>query len=342
MSLQWLRQLSLVVAKDDGSGLDFGNFWCTFTVKRGDFQTPNSLDVRIYNLKDATVKLIQQNEFTQLQLGAGYNPTNDANFVPPLIFKGTIKRFRVGRVNQLDSYVDITAADGDEAYNYAPIFYTVPAGSSSQSKVLASIIQAAFAAKTGNQTIGLGFIPQLPPTTMVRGRVMYGLAKDEARDFAWNNNVKFSIQDGEFTLIPYTSYIPTGVIPEISVATGLIGVPEQTQQGINIRTLLNPAIKLGQLIQLNSQINQFRLGLDFPSQATNANLAAATQTNQQGLYYVMSVNHTGDTREQNWYSDLICLSVDASVKVDAETPALTSFVTGTAEQVAAIQRNGGT
>lgn len=342
MTQQWLRQLSLVVSKDDGEGFDFGKFWCTFSVRRGDFQTPNSLDARIYNLSNKTAQLIQQTEFTTVQLGAGYNPTQDVNFVPPLVFKGTIKQFRAGRVNQLDSYVEITAADADEAYNYAPVFVTVPAGQSSQPSRLVDVIQGAFAQKSGNQSVSLGYTPTLPTTNLVRGRVLYGMAKDEARDFAWQNNVKFSIQDGAMTLIPYTSYVPGGSVPLISVATGLIGVPEQTQQGINIRVLLNPAIKIGQLVQLDSQVNQFRLGLDLPSQATNPNLVAATATNQQGLYYVMSANHTGDTREQNWYSDLLCLSADASIPLGAGAAVSTTFTTGTAQQVAAIKRYGGT
>jgi hypothetical protein len=313
MTQQWLRQLSLIVAKADGQGIDFGKFWCTFTVRRGDMQTPNSLDARIYNLSRATAQLIQGLEFTQVQLGAGYNPTQDANYTPPVIFSGTIRQFRAGRVNNLDSYVDITAADGDEAYNFAPIFVTVPAKSSSQPQQIANAVQAALNEQGVNQTITAGYAPNFPPTQLVRGRVLYGMARDEAREFAWQNNVKWSIQDGAFTLIPYTSYIPGGSIPLISVQTGLIGVPEQTQQGIHIRVLLNPAIKVGQLVQLDSQVNQFRLGLDLPSQATNPLLAKATAINQQGLYYVMRADHTGDTREQNWYSDLTCLSVDASI-----------------------------
>jgi hypothetical protein len=38
-----------------------------------------------------------------------------------------------------------------------------------------------------------------------------------------------------------------------------------------------------------------------------------TQTSGDGLYYVMSVNHIGDMRGTDWYSDLTCLSVDATI-----------------------------
>jgi hypothetical protein len=47
-------------------------------------QTPNSADVRIYNVADSTAERIK-NEFTQVVIQAGYQ----ANF--GLVFRGTIK-----------------------------------------------------------------------------------------------------------------------------------------------------------------------------------------------------------------------------------------------------------
>lgn len=333
MTQQFLRKLSLVVATSSGAGFDFGSFWCSFTVKRGDFQTPNSLDARIYNVKQQTANTIGKQEFTTVSLSAGY-PGNIG-----LLFQGTIKQFRLGRVNQLDSYVDLTAADSDEAYNFAPISNTVPAGSAPDS--IASLIAAAFANASKNQTVTQGYSPNFKPNNLVRGRALYGMARDEARDFANQNNCKWSLQDGTVTYIPWVSYVPGGQIPVISVATGLVQVPEQTQAGINIRVLLNPSLKVGQLIRLDSQINQFRFGLDLPSQVSNATIAlqnklAPSSGDQQGLYYVMVANHTGDTREQNWYTDLTCLAVDATLTNIDQANAL--LATGPVP----IQRYGGT
>jgi hypothetical protein len=321
MTQQYLRQLSLIVANNAGQGIDFGNFWCTFNVKRGDFQTPNSLDARIYNLSKDTANQISRLEFTTISLSAGY-PGNVG-----LLFQGNIVQFRQGRVDQLDSYVDITAADSDEAYNFAPISATVPAGT--KPGAIADLIRAAFANASSSQAITKGYQPNFTSDGLVRGRVLFGMARNEARVFANQNDCKWSLQDGAVTYIPWVSYIPGGEVPVISVATGLIGTPEQIQGGINIRTLLNPAIKIGQLIRLDSQINQFRFALDLPSQtkvnpfiaqqnqiAPNIGPNTGNPSDQQGLYYVMVANHTGDTRGQNWYTDMTCLSVDATVNVD--------------------------
>src|ERR1700722_3038218 len=274
MTTEYLRQISLVVSSDT-EAIDFGQFWVTFNVRRGDFQTPNSMDARIYNLKPATANLISKNEFTSITLSAGY-PGGVG-----LLFKGSIKQFRQGRRDQLDSYVDITAADGDEAYHYATISQTIPAGTKPGS-VAATIIDRLKA--VGNQPITQGYQPNFPTTPSIRGQVLFGMARNEMRRFALQNNCKWSIQDGAVTLIPWTSYNPQqGTIPLISVSTGLIGVPEQTQQGINIRTLLNPNYKVGTLVKLDSQINQFRFGLDTQSQVNNTSLALQNQINQQGL-----------------------------------------------------------
>ena len=109
---QYLRKAVVAVGSAGGAGQDFSAFRCVFNVRRGDFQNPNSCDLRIYNLSDDTAhSLANPNsaEFTQVAISAGY----DGNF--GLIFNGTIKQVRIGRENQKDTYVDITAADGDRS-----------------------------------------------------------------------------------------------------------------------------------------------------------------------------------------------------------------------------------
>jgi hypothetical protein len=317
MSEQYLRKLSVIVAQADGTGLELAEFRCKFKVQRGDIQTPNSLDLRIYNLSDNTRNKIASKEFTQVAIKAGF----PGNF--GLIFQGTIKQSRKGRVDQKDSYVDITAADGDEAYHFATISATIPAGTK-PGGIADAILNAMKA-----HGITKGYQPNFPQNGCVRGKVLYGMARDAARDFAWAQNCKWSIQDGALTFIPYTSYIPGQIIPVITPSTGLIGVPEQTQQGLNIRVLLNPNIKVGQLIKLDStDINKLRFDLSTDKLTLSNNLflngRVLNTPNPDGLYYVMVANHTGDSRGTEWYTDVICLAVDATVPLDAAAVALTA------------------
>jgi hypothetical protein len=295
---QYGRKFSLILADGAGAGLDFTDLKVTFEIRRGDYQNPNTADVRIYNLADQTANRIRD-EFTQISIQAGY----EGSF--GLIFRGSIKQVRKGRLDGKDGYVDITAADGDEAYNFSPLSFSLAAGTKPADDVQA-VLQVM--ARAG---ITKGYAPQLSANGRVRGRVFYGQARDELRDFAKTNGLLWSIQDGALTLIPADSYIP-GDIPLISPSAGLVGVPEQTQNGIEIRTLLNPALRIGQLIQLDSTVNLLRAGLDRESFLQKQTLRTSLKTNADGLYYVMVANHSGDTRGNEWYTDLVCLAADAT------------------------------
>lgn len=299
---EYLRKLDVVVATDAGDNLDFADMRVSFQVRRGDRQTPNSADVRIYNLKDDTANKIGTKEFTQLSIEAAYQGNAG------LIFQGQIKQVRKGRIDQKTTYVDVTAADGDSAYHFSTIARSLAANFPPVDGLLGMIQSLAQAGI--QQPVKL---PQIPPNKRVRGRVFYGVTRDELRDFCEANDMKWSIQDGVLTLIPLTGYLPAP-IPVISPSTGLIGVPEQTQNGIEIRSLLNPLIKIGQLIKLDStDINRLRLGLDQASTSNNLALQQQVKINADGLYYVMVANHSGDTRANEWYTDMVCLAVDATV-----------------------------
>lgn len=67
----WLRACSLIVGSDAGNGLDLGELRITFKTQKGDVETPNSAEINVYNLSEATASKIQR-EFTQVALSAGY------------------------------------------------------------------------------------------------------------------------------------------------------------------------------------------------------------------------------------------------------------------------------
>ena len=317
MSQQYLRNLSLIVADPNGKGLELGSLRCVFHVVRGDTQTPNSLDVSVYNTSDDTANRLRSPEFTQIQLAVSYGDQP-----PQLIFRGSIRQVRKGREDQLNSYVAITAADGDEAYNFSFAALTLAAGATPQNAIEALIKQMATAAAgaptggSGGQAVTQGYLPQLTANKSVRGRTYFGLCRDHLRGLANNNDCFWSIQDGAVTFIPQTSFIP-GTAVLITPSTGLISVPEQTQNGLEMTVLINPTIKVGQLVKLDSSdVNQFRYGLENKATPLNALLAqSTTKLNADGLYYCMRAEHTGDTRGQIWYTKLTCLSVDASQRL---------------------------
>lgn len=290
----------------EGEVFDFADFKCTFQIIRGDTQQPNTCDLQIYNLSDATAKKICSKEFSNVIVQGGY----ESNY--GLVFRGVIKQQRRGREDALNNYVSLTAADGDEIYNFATIAINVGANKDANYH-LTQLIQAVKDAAVYQQITSQTTLPLLPTVKFVRGKVYVGMARDVLRKFCEAYDLTYSVQDGVLTFIPLTGYLP-GEVPVISPSTGLLGVPEQTQNGIEFTSLMNPKIKVGQLIQLQStDINQLRLGLDTQSIGNNLALQQQVKTEADGFYYVMSANHYGDTRGEDWHTDVVCLAVDSTI-----------------------------
>lgn len=299
MTDQYLRKASLIIGENAGDALDLSELRFSFVVKRGDFQTPNSARIRVYNMNPDTMARVQK-EFKRVVLQAGYG----GNF--GLIFDGTVVQTRRGRTSQVDTHLDITAADGDAAYNFAIVSTTLAAGSTAQDHFN---VAAQAMAKHG---VGGGYTAGLQSNPLPRGKVMFGMARDFMRGVARATQTTWSIQDGKIVVIPETSYMP-GEIPVINSDTGLIGLPVQTQNGINFRVLLNPNIKIGTLVQLdNKAVQQFEYSLNVPQQAQNQRTSLENKLQTDGFYYVMWAEHQGDTRGNDWYTDVVCLAADVT------------------------------
>ena len=151
--------------------------------------------------------------YNVVTLTAGYQNGNKGT-----IFSGAIYQFNEGRERNVDSYLEIFAADGDAIYNGAVVAQTVPAGTT-PAQQLATLAQAGnipLAANAEDQMLGGIVLP--------RGKVMFGMMKAELSKLAANNGVRWSIQGGVMTLVPVTGYLP-GQAVQINSATGMIGTP---------------------------------------------------------------------------------------------------------------------
>ncbi|RRA01915.1 phage protein [Burkholderia cepacia] len=299
MAEQFGRKFSLIIGQDAGDALDFSELRVKFDIKRGDRETPNSALVQIYNLSDNTSKRVEK-EFTRMVIQAGY----PGNF--SIIFDGQIKQVWRGRDNPTDTFLNVLAADGDSAYCFAKVIQTLAAGSTYQDQVNAALQAMAPYGVTP------GYIAQLPSNPLPRGKPIFNLARDVLRSVARATQTVWSIQDGKVIMIPETSYAPYD-IPEINSKTGMVGWPVQMINGISFQTLLNPSLKIGGLVHLNnSSIQQYQYSLNVNDQPAQGRAQLENKIDSDGFYYLMSVNHRGDTRGNDWHSDALCLAADAT------------------------------
>lgn len=293
----WLRYAQLVVS-NESVGIDLSNLRMRFEVRASDLETPNTLWCRVFNPTDETVNDILGSG-TYVTLTAGYEEGNQGN-----IFQGNIKQFRKGRERNVDNYLDILAADGDQSYNYAIMNKSFPAGTTDQQ----SLVAIAAAMNIPSAPTNEGFL-----TTggiLPRGKTQFGMARVFARDLAQRNDCRWSIQNGVLTLIPNTGYLP-GQAVVLNSSSGMLGSPDQTDNGIFVRHYLNPLIQVGQAVQINNRdINQAVVESQFfPSYTSQYYPATVTD---DGLYRALVVEHYGDTRGNDWVTELTCLDIDPS------------------------------
>jgi len=292
---QFGRAFSLIVFGTDLNGLDLSELRCKFVVKRSDTMTPNIADIRVYNLEEKTALRIRQ-EFKRVILQAGY----EGNY--GVIFQGNIKQVIIGRESATDTYIDIVAGDGDRAYNFAILNTTIAAGSTQGDQAAAAI--AAMTVKG----VGSGHMGEMPKEQLPRAKVMYGNARNYLRDVAQTSDKTWSIQDEKVTFVSKKSYLP-GERVVLTSKTGMIGTPQQTNEGVNIKALLNPTLKIGGRVEINNaSVERLKINLSVPNSA--ANIPAPLTAD--GVYYLLVIEHQGDTRGVDWYTSMLCLNVDVT------------------------------
>ena len=112
--------------------LDLSQFHFKFDIRYSDVPTPNTAIFRVYNLGQRTIDTIIK-EYTEIVLSAGYD-----NAQYGTIFQGNITQFRRGKEDNVDSFLEIQAADGDVPYNFGFVNFSLPAGSTPAQQLAAS------------------------------------------------------------------------------------------------------------------------------------------------------------------------------------------------------------
>ena len=98
-------------------------------------------------------------------------------------------------------------------------------------------------------------------------------------------NETFYIDDGVIHIIK-DKEVTSSYIPLVSAATGLLNSPDLAEKEVFFETQMNPLIKIGCLIQLES-LYEKRLN---------------------GIYKVNTIHYTGDYAGQDWKQEVFCVA----------------------------------
>lgn len=304
MSRQFGRVAQLIVGGDSGANaLDLSALRIAFNIRNATVASPKTATFRIYNLSPETAQRFRA-EFTQVRFSAGYEDLGLS-----LAFSGGIAIAKQSR-RDVDTYVEIICQDGDKGYNYGVVSDSLSAGWTADD-VLATLLKA-----LQPYGIMLGYKPSFTTEAGQRGYVLYGMVRAYLATLADSQGCDWFIEDGKLNFVPKKETLP-GAVPVLTSSTGLLGVPEQTTDGIIATCLLNLAIKAGSKIQIDNasiataQLNSTAyLGTDIPFFAG---------TDRDGFYKALCVEHSGDTRGPDWVTNLICIAVDGTAPVGGPT-----------------------
>ena len=103
--------------------------------------------------------------------------------------------------------------------------------------------------------------------------------------------------DGTKIVIDREKKKRTGIVQEVSLLTGLIGMPEATSDNtgvfVNVTTKLNPSLRLGGVFNLQSQYATFNAGNMYLVPPQHGG-------NLDGEYKIMTICHEGDSWGEAW------------------------------------------
>lgn len=335
MSRLWLRKLSLIVSQGTTPGnkaLDLSQLKIHFNIYAADQGAPRTAVIRIMNPKRETASLVQK-EFQYVSLAGGYEGGPFGT-----LFSGNVKLVRTGKLNSLDSFLELSATDGDRGLAFGAINKSLAAGCSavdevrqciaSMNGVDSTISEGDLTALTSTATAGLNSSAggsSSPAQSAeqatggllsIRGKTKWGLATRHLDEIADRTETSWFIEQGKLYFVRKNGYIDDGQPPiEINSATGMVGIPTVTNDGLEVTTLLQPNIRLNRRIKLNRNdiTTTFVQGTGFP---TNKSVPSVASVASDGIYRVIVIEHAGGNRENEYHTKLVALSLDGSAPVN--------------------------
>ena len=315
------RKWQILISLNDGTVIDvtdseFGDYAlrAQFSIEIQGYTAITYADVTLWNLSAETDNKIGSQMSGTVIINAGY-----VNGAYGQIFVGQIFQILRGRENQgVDYTLTLHCVDGHGIYNNNVSAFTAVAGLTQQQQIY-SVCQNA------KSTITVGTITEdLDSTALPRGKVFFGEPKKYLKQIAANNNAQFYVTADAVNITKFTDTVAQTIVASPpsadtkTLATGatavLIGYPQQIPYGINATILLNPNIKM-----LNPPMN-IKLDQSTIREQLKQIGSVPTLLEQDGIYKVAKLTHRGDTRGNEWYTDITGIITQGMIPFNMTNP----------------------
>jgi len=260
------RVAKLVIAPIDGSpGVELTGLRVTFDIEKTSVSQPNKSNVKIYNLAPQTRKRIRVKK-QAIMLSAGYVD------MVHLICSGVIQRVEHS-CTPPDVMTELELRDGGLGLDDMEFRKSFKPGTSRMQivrEILATMPDVNVGALVASGLAGVS-----------KGKLSFsGKARRALDKLARAWDLEWSVQDGSVQILDHTGTTkpkPSALV--LSPETGMVGTPTLTEKGVKVRSLLMPALKPGEYIEVRSSF-------------------------VSGWYKALSVHHTGDTHGDDWHTEV--------------------------------------
>ena len=227
------RSLALRAYSASGQGREWSApIHIEATVEQTRRRRPNKATISVYGLSLGSVGWLESASIVEVV-------ADDS-----LLYRGNPRTVRT-RVTLPDQVTEIECGDGGDVYRSASLSRSYSPG------VTAAHVLGDLAAATGYPLDVLG---ELPDLALEGGYVVAGPVRDAMDDICRSLGATWSIQDSTIQVLAPGAPTTGGVL--LTAATGLVGSPERTDDGVSCVSLLRPGIRPGRLFRLESRIIQ--------------------------------------------------------------------------------------
>lgn len=264
MSYLYLRDVSFRLGIPGQPGRDLSELRTSFKIEKTSDSKPNQAQITIYNLnKDNRAFVEQEGLFAILEVGYRFEK-DGRKPLREVIFQGDVGAGS-NELSGSDWLTSFEVGDGQVALQNAKFNKTFSKGLS-----LSSAIDEV--AKSLGKPISV--VKGVADKVFKSDLTLSGGAKEILDRLTEDSGLEWSIQDGEVIILPPNESDGQGSVL-LSRDSGMIGSPIGREKGIEVTSTLNPKIRPGKAIRIESKY-------------------------LEGNYRVRKVTHQGDSFEGPW------------------------------------------
>ncbi len=281
----------------DGSGGEA--LRCTFEIEQYANSAYWFADIAVFNFSAAFAQVVQKGDLVSLT--AGYQSPGSG-----LIFSGTVLQPIWERANDTDFKFTLHCVVGLFEDRNGQVNTTIAAGQT-QGDAVRQV------ARSCAHPLAIEYLdPALETKKYPRGLAVSAIAREFFDRIAEDNDMQMWIGWNGLNISPLTSdndtpdwiYAPpfsAGGSQSGNTKYTLLGTPQQTEKGVNFRVLLDSGVRLKSLVSVqNVLVNQVR---NIPGQLPPI-------FNPNGAFIVAGIRHMGDTRGNDWQTEITTVTPD--------------------------------